>query len=240
MKALYITKKIAKRLILVTRGKQIFKQEIILRQALVERGFDVEKMKIECDHILGKNYVNGIELSIKYPDSFYYKAKKLIPEQKTNLFYFNGNMSLSGKRNKMLEPFLHAPSAIIINSNDGRKQKNKGKFNIDYFAPFANTQFGLCPHQANWEGDKDYMWTYRFIEACFVEALPIIFEEAPLGRKFINGFHYTWKNELFKNENKLSIPTYNKKYAIHNRRLAYKSFCLSETECNQIRNSMKK
>lgn len=227
---------IKSRIRVIVFGNQKMKQELLLRLALKEKGFNIKKMKIKCDHDLGLNIVNGIKLGIKYPDSFYLKAKKLIPENKPYSFYFNGNMSDSGLRAIMMQPFIKLPNTKVISSDEGRIQRLKDQFNHDYFAEFAKAKFGLCPHQADWPGNKQEMWTYRFIESCFVEAIPVIFKQTPLGDKFINGFYYLWDIEIELSEEKI-IPEYKQYLAQKNRVLAKDRFCLTENECKQIRNS---
>lgn len=181
-----VFKKIKKKIIGFFVKTQL-KQEAILRLALQEEGVDDKLLVIKIDHINGYNYVNNIKLPIIYPRSFFLKASKLNFEKKTD-FYFNGNMSVSGERDKMLKPFSHYNS-IIEESNFGREAKNKIVFNYDYFNGLASSKFGLCPHQKDFEGDNDTMWTYRFIESCMCKAIPLTFTETPLGKEFIQGFH---------------------------------------------------
>lgn len=211
----------------------IYKQELLLRLALEERYFNTNELTISCDHILGKNYVNGIELGIKYPDSFYYEAFKLIPKEKTLNYYFNGFINESGKREELLKPFMSMPKSKIISSKTGRVQRKKDKFNRSYYAELAKAKFGLCPHHVDWIGNRDYMWTYRFIEACFVESIPILFERAPLGKKFINGFNYLWDNQIISDIAPYAL-TFDRAISKRNRELAKKRFCLTEEECEQI------
>lgn len=216
----------------MTIGKSMFKQELLLRLALKEKGFNPQKLKIECNHILGKNYVNNIEFGIKYPDSFYNEAINLIPDEKIYDFYFNGNMSKSGERATMLYPFKNKTNSIIIASDEGRIQSKKDKFNQEYFSEFAKSKFGLCPHQADWIGDKAYMWTYRFIEACFVEAIPVLFRKAPLGNIFTKGFYYIWDDDV--NDN----VVYDFSKANKNKNMAKERFLFSEKECCQIKETL--
>jgi len=220
-------------------GKPRFKQELLIRKALVEKGFKLRRLKIICDHNLGINYVNGIKLGIKYPDSFYNEATKLIPANKSLNYYFNGNTAESGKRSILLEPFINLNKSKIISSNEGRVQKNKNKFNYNYFQTFAKAKFGLCPHQADWEGEIDYMWTYRFIESCFIEAIPILFEGAPLGKMFIDGFNYYWDYEALNDSFNPNNPTYDIEIAKSNRFLAERIFCLTEEECKLINTTLR-
>lgn len=216
-------------------NRPIIKQEILLRQALIEEGIDLSTVKIECYHDIGLSKVNGIEFGIKYPMSFYKKAYSLTPKIKTVDFYFNGNTNESGKRNILLEPFKKNKNSIIISSNDGRKIKNKGKFNLEYFEPFALSKFGLCPHQMDWDLSLENMWTYRFIESCFVGAIPVLFKETPLGQNFIRNFYYEWNTDIIKNE----FYEYNEKEAKKNRELSKLKFCFTNEEIKSIKNSIK-
>ena len=229
-----IIKKVLSKINIIVFGKPRFKQELLIRKALIEKGFKLRKLKIICDHNLGINYVNGIKLGIKYPDSFYYEATKLIPVNKSLNYYFNGNTAESGKRSVLLKPFKNLKGSKIISSNEGRVQKNKNKFNYNYFQTFAEAKLGLCPHQADWEGDLDHMWTHRFIESCFVESIPILFQAAPLGEKFIHGFNYYWDYEVLNGSFNLNDPNYDKEIAKSNRFLAERMFCLTEDECKLI------
>jgi len=219
-------------------SKPKFKQELLIRKALKEKGFKLKGLEIICDHILGFNYVNGIKLGIKYPDSFYYNAINLIPKNKPYDFYFNGNMNESGNRALLLRPFKDRSNSMIISSNDGRIQNKKDQFNNLYFSELAKAKFGLCPHQADWTGDKQYMWTYRFIECCFVNAIPIIFKEAPLGEKFIENFHYECENDFIE-KIEVSVQNYSIAYAQENQLLAKQRFCLTDEECKLIKYSLK-
>jgi hypothetical protein len=184
------------------------KQEMLLRLALKEKGFSLGKLDIQCNHNLGLNYVNGIQFGIKYPESFFNKSQKLIPSKKKYSFYFNGNMSAEGERDTLIKPFKKVLNSLIIHSNDGRVVKNKDKFNSQYFELFANSKYGLCPHQMNWKGDLDELWTYRFIESCFVESIPILFRKTPLSDKFVNNFYFLWDDEvldMLKNKSNLEL-----------------------------------
>ena len=169
-------------------NKPILKQEILLKKALIEEGIDLSTVKILCYHDIGVSKVNGINFGIKYPKSIFNKVSNLITKKKKYDFYFNGNTNDSGNRKILLKPFKNLEKSLIISSNDGRKLKNKGKFNLDYFINFAQSKYGLCPHQMDWVSSFDNMWTYRFIESCFAGAIPVLFKETPLGKKFIDKF----------------------------------------------------
>lgn len=219
-------------------GKKIYKQELLLRAALSEKGINLKHLKINCNHDLGLNYVNGLCLGIKYPESFFVKAGLLIPDKKPLDFYFNGDISESGKRSILLDPFYNLRKTQIISTNYGRRQESKDKFNDEYFAGLANARFGLCPHQLDWPGNKEHLWTYRFIECCFVNAIPVLFQQTPLGQSFVEGFHFVWDDKILQSKGDLICDSDFNRMSIQNRKLAYNKFCLTEQECLLIKNSM--
>jgi hypothetical protein len=175
---------------LLNRGKRVLKQELLLRRALSESGVNHESVTIEIDHLNGVSWVNGIPVGVVYPRLFFETAAKLIPRTKELDFYFNGNMNEAGARREMLSPFASLPRTRLVNSNAGRLNFLKARFNRRYFRALAGAKFGLCPHQRDWPGDEQTRWTYRFIECCMVNTLPVVFDEAPLGEKFVAGFHF--------------------------------------------------
>ena len=70
------------------------------------------------------------------------------------------------------------PEAVILNSDNGRKQETKEK-DLSYFRMLARSRFVICPN-------GDFVWTYRFFEAILCRCIPIIEEECEL----YNGYHY--------------------------------------------------
>jgi hypothetical protein len=220
-------------------GKPKFKQELLFRMALKEKGFKLRKLNIKIDHLRGFNYVNNIKLGIKFPHSFYYKAIELIPSEKKISYHFNGNMSdYGGHRKKLLDPFITFDGSRIIESEEGRVKSNKDKFNYSYFTELANAKYGLSPHHPNWPGYMDFLWTYRFIESCFVNTIPVLFKNAPLTNDFVNGFKFIWDIDILKNPKKY-IEKYSFDDAEFNRKLAFDRFCLTNEECDLINNSLK-
>jgi len=209
-------------------GLAHLKQEAMLRLALKEEGLSIKKLNIKIDHINGVNFVNGIELPIVYPKSFFDKARALSGTEKKINFYFNGNMSDAGGRKEMLLPFFDKNSRLI-ESNYGRSALTKDKFNTVYYSELAASKFGLCPHQKNFVGNPETMWTYRFIECCMVYTIPVVFEEAPLGKKFINKFYYKSDKEVLEFD-----TAYEKSQAIRNYDLCIERFTLSEKDIGKI------
>lgn len=209
-------------------GLDLLKQESMLRLALKEEGVDYKKLDIKIDHVNGFNYINGIELPVIYPKSFFQKAKKLHISNKLITYYFNGNMSNDGGRKKMLSRFSHLDSKLI-ESNYGRSRFTKNKFNDQYYSELATSKFGLCPHQKDFKGNQETMWTYRFIECCMVLTIPVIFKETPLGEKFINGFYYVNDEEVL-SDNIL----YDHDKAIRNFELSLQKFTLSKDVVSRL------
>jgi hypothetical protein len=219
----------AKKVIIKIFDLNILKQEALLRMSLKEHGVSYKKCCIKIDHVNGKNYVNNVELDVVYPMKFMKRAKCIADKQaKTIKYYFNGNMADSGKRKDMLSCFANRNDSILISSNYGRQQLNKFKFNDEYFSGLASATFGLCPHQADWTGPKETMWTYRFIECCMTKTIPILFRDTPLGEKFTEGFFFLYNDEL-------DIDTSNLNgMADANYIECIKRFTISDAEINQI------
>lgn len=209
----------------------MLKQEALLRKALREKGINDSLLDIKIDHMLGTNSISGIETGIIYPDSFYYKSQMLTVDKEYD-FYFNGNMDDNGGRRKLLEPFTNLPKSKLVKSNFGRLWFFKSIYNKSYYKGLAKSKFGLCPHQLDWPGPKDNMWTYRFIECCFVGTLPVIFNATPLGSSFIEGFEY-FTDDYLLNRSPEEEFDYNK-IAI-NKKLAKKRFLLSEDLCDRLK-----
>ena len=203
------------------------KQELLLMEALNLRGISFSKRDIEVNHDQGYNTIKGKRVNIIYPDNYIKKTLIQYNREPTVNFYFNGFMPASGGRFEMMEPFIDRSDALVIDSSEGRKRNSKVKFNNSYYEGLGSSRFGLCPHQLDWPGDKSNLWTYRFIECCFVGAIPIIFEQTPLGAEFTEGFHFFSDKEIL--ECKLPENYYNESDASHNRSLALKRFILPES-----------
>lgn len=169
-------------------GRKILKQEALLRKALREKKVDCAALTIRVDHMRGRNYINDLEMGIIYPDSFLKKARSLHGITKKFDFYFNGNMGKKGQRNRLMSPFQSLSGGKVIESNLGRISFLKASFNYLYYYGLARSRYGLCPHQINWSGPQEDIWTYRFIECCLVKSLPVLFDETPLGANFTRGF----------------------------------------------------
>lgn len=209
--------------------KTVYKQELLLKRALKEKGLKLSRLIIRIDHKLGKNFVNDIPLGIIYPESFFVKTLKLLNESKKNDFYFNGNMGEKGGRKKLLSPFQAFDNSRIIESNFGRISLFKSQFNYSYFKEFVNSKYGLCPHQIHWDGD--YIWTYRFIESCISFSIPILFKRTPLSDSFIDGFNIIWDTEIISNNRSVDFEM---DAAISNYIHAKKKFCLTDENISDI------
>ncbi|OCL92390.1 hypothetical protein [Arcobacter porcinus] len=211
-------------------GLNILKQEAMFRLALKEEGLDYRKFNISINHVDGLNIINGITLSIIYPKSFFNKAKILHSNSKKHKFYFNGNMSNDGGRKAMLAPFANFSDTKIVESDYGRSPFTKNKFNKIYYKELSFSEFGLCPHQKDFIGNSDTMWTYRFIECCMVNTIPVIFNEAPLGKNFTSGFHFYTDDIFFKED-----IQFDKQKAFENYELALNKFTLNNETIKKLK-----
>lgn len=209
---------------LFSKKRVILKQELLFRKALREAGFK-NLRDIKIDHINGINIYNNTSYGIIYPESFKKEIEKM-PCQKVYNFYFNGFMHKEGGRLELLSPYTNLINSHIINSSEGRDTSKKDQFNIEYFTELSKAKFGLCPHQMDWTGPLETMWTYRFIECCLVKAIPILFKKAPLGEKFTTGFKFYWDEDITV-ANQIIIPKYHLEWAEQNYKLALERFFIN-------------
>jgi hypothetical protein len=211
------------------KTKKKLLQQCLLENALVEIGLNPDELQIDIDHLEGQSKVNNIQLGIVYPRTFFSRAYKFTGT-KTLEYYFNGFMPQEGGRREMLRHFAATKKTLIIESSSGRDWQTKGSFRPSYYKHFGCARFGLCPHQRDWKGPKDNLWTYRFVEACMCKSIPILFKETPLGEKFINGFKYFYDDE---------DAMYNEDWATANLELALHRFTLSSAQHAAILNTLK-
>ena len=141
-------------------------QEIRAKQAMEEIGMKGEIKIIHSEN--PKTFINGKEYTLIFPRFILdIKEEKVIDKIFVGL--------LTEQRKVFLRNF---PDAIILNSNNGRKQETKEK-DLSYFRMLARSRFVICPN-------GDFIWTYRFFEAILCRCIPIIEEECELYK----GYHY--------------------------------------------------
>ena len=181
------------------KAPEKLKQTIMLKKALIEEGIDPKDYKIEINHDLGYSYVNNIKLPIIFPRSHFEFAEQCHTSNKKFMFYFNGNAGKGNTRKVLMEKFLeHSDSKITFN-NDGRVIENKGTPNPVYFKEMSESTFSLCPHQPNWTGDTEALWTYRYIEALMLKTMPVQFKDTPLTKTFTEASVFRWDDDQFTN-----------------------------------------
>lgn len=173
------------------------KQTIMLKKALVEEGIDPIKCEIKIDHDPGYSYVNGVKLPIIFPRSHFEFAEKYHTTNKKFMFYFNGNAGKGNTRETLMKRFIDRNDSKIIFNNDGRVIENKGNPNPVYFREMAETHFSLSPHQPNWRGDQETLWTYRYIESLMLKTIPVQFRETPLTKTFTEESIFRWDDDDF-------------------------------------------
>ena len=173
------------------------KQTIMLKKALLEEGIDPNNCEIVIDHDPGYSYVNSVKLPIIFPRSHFEFAEQCHTNKKKYMFYFNGNAGKGKTRVELMSKFIDRDDSKIIFNNDGRVIENKGMPNPVYFKEMAQTHFSLVPHQPNWRGDLEALWTYRYIEALMLKTMPIQFRETPLTKTFTEDSLFRWDDDKF-------------------------------------------
>jgi hypothetical protein len=146
----------------------MYLQEIRARQAMDELGI---KGDVEVIHSADpKTFINGVEYSLVFPRMI---GKYWSPVKKQWHACFIGHMT--PQRREWLNRF---ENVLIYESDKGRTEKERD-FDLFYFKTIARSKYALCP-------SGDFVWTYRFFEACLNYAFPIIEQEHPL----YEGFRY--------------------------------------------------
>jgi hypothetical protein len=204
------------------------KQTIMLKKALTEEGIDPKACKIEIDHDTGHSHVNGVKLPIIFPRSFFNYAETVHKTNKQYMFYFNGNAGKGDTRKKLMQNFVDRKDSRMVFTNDGRVVENKGTPNPTYFYEMSQSHYGLCPHQPNWRGSMDALWTYRYIECLMLKTMPIQFRDTPLTESFTEKSIFKWDDDSFE-----KLPT--QKELDFNYKFALKKFSLSKKRVKQIR-----
>src|SRR6056300_1323829 len=180
--------------------KNNLKQTIMLKIALKEASMPLDKCNIRINHDKGISYVNDIELPIIFTKSWFDIDNNLRRCKKEYNFYFNGFIGEGSVREALLKDFINRKDCKIIWSNDGRNVENKQKFNLEYFTGLAKSKYGLCPHQPDWPGDTNSLWTYRYIECLMTGTVPVNFKETPLSKQFISNTHFVWDSDVLEKD----------------------------------------
>lgn len=196
-------------------------QEALLRRALEERGEDPDTVEL-VHHLAGTAELDGGRcVGLVYPDSFFTRTLAVVRSSKDIIFFFRGSFKSLRGRNELLEAFATEREGTVLEASEwGRRAENKGEFDVNYFVKLSRARFGLCPHHPDLlpRFDSETAWTYRFADCCLVGAIPVLFREAPLGQRFVAGFHYVWDDQ--------DEFTYDEEKATWNRELAERCFKL--------------
>lgn len=212
------------------------KQTILLKVALIELGLNPDSFNIGIDHDRGISTINGVSVGIVYPEHFFAVAKKHYHGmRKKTQFYFNGFEGENQERKKLLEPYLCREDSEIVFSNEGRDLNQKSRVNPKYFMGMSTSCFGLCPHQPDWPGDLNSLWTYRFIECLMLKTVPVLLRATPLSKQFTQGFDFFFDDEIgpIPNNSHLSEAKLEQNFV-----LAYEKFTLPKHFIKTIANEI--
>lgn len=202
----------------------LLKQEAMLKMSLLEIGIDPSMIKIRIDHANGKCYVDDKIFDVIFPKVFFETCSLMHNSEKIYKYYFNGYMGSDKNRIDLLKPFVNN-DAVIRYSEDGRNKNCKGSFNVNYFNEMSLSKYTLCPHQKNWPHKDSIIWTYRFIEACMIGSIPVVFRDTPLSDSFTMDFKFIYDNEVLS-----GADIYSEKNVIDNYELARKKFSFGEKD----------
>lgn len=187
------------------------KQEALFKMSLLEIGIDPSRVSVKVDHVYGENFIQGMRFGLIFPKYFFQISSQLKNQKKTVDFFFDGYPGDDEGRKTLLQPFVHRNS-IIRYSNNGRKPTSKGVYNKPYFDDMASSRFALCPNQKDWPHKQNFVWTYRFVEACMAFSIPIIFRETPLSDEFTTGISYFYDDQILQEEHYFEIETAEKNF----------------------------
>ncbi len=158
----------------------MLQQEILARKAMKEVGLEAE---VVIDHATPRTFIGGKEYRVVYPK--YYLDYE---QPKTIEIMFSG--TISDERKEFLKYF---PTAKIRHTTIGWDESKKYDRDEEYFNELARSKFVLSPNgmgkhktQKGFYGDYAFSWGYRFFDAIFFKAIPIV--EEPL--KVYEGFKY--------------------------------------------------
>jgi hypothetical protein len=165
---------------------------------------------VTIDHQTPSTAIGDLVRPLIFPRAIVAHCRTLWPEVRAHRYSFAG--LLTDSRRALLERWIHEQTAgapplagrtslgsfirrqlirwrgadrqrrigdvTLWSSERGRRFPTKA-WDEDYFRMLADSEHVLCP-------TGDYVWSYRFFEACLCGALPIVEEASPL----YDGFRY--------------------------------------------------
>lgn len=174
----------------------MLKQQVLLNAALREHGINPSECDIQVNHLSGTSEVMGVDVGLIFPSILMRRKMATSFSNKKNNIYFSGFLDRKGGRKELLEPLMGLPKTKIQNSFWGRLPVLKRANSPGYLNSIRRSKLVLCPMHTNWPGPKEKAWSYRFAEAVIFGSLPVVFEKAPLGQDFLQGFQYYEASQL--------------------------------------------
>lgn len=205
--------------------KKLFSIDILFDNELLERN-DFEQISykelVTIDHTEPRIVINELSKSLIFPLEYIMLLKSGWYKKRNYHFSFVGLMT--EKREEILQPFIEWKNinikSKIQNSKKGRVFPDKS-FDKKYYRLMQNSKFVLCPN-------GDFIWSYRFVEAIFCGAIPIVEDDCEMYQGF-KYFHFT--DDVIKLFWTPSI-------AIQNLRLAIDRFSFSHSEIIKLKKSL--
>lgn len=180
-------------------------QYILFEKALIESGIKLVDTRI--DVATAKCYNDGIEYNVIFPKEYLHKINN-IKCSKTFDYNFRGRYM---KVREWILPYSNFEHNCVLFTQQGQDIEKESAyfFDQDYYQIIASSKFTLCPA-------GDYLWSYRFFEACLCKSIPIIesnekMDNTMLGYKFYHNndnhiYREDWVNhnyELVKKQHML-------------------------------------
>jgi hypothetical protein len=156
--------------------------------------------------------INGIKKSLLFPRQICDYLKSEWKDNRKHKISFVG--LVTEKRKAILQSMN---GVIVKNSSNGRVFPGKS-WDEEYYQYLLDSKYTLCM-------DGDFIWTYRFFEACLCGSIPIIETHCDL----YNGFKYMRLSDAN------NIPEWDEGIAVNNFNLAVKILTFSDEEQRNIR-----
>lgn len=197
-------------------GSNMLIQEYNARQAIEESGQEVVEFKL--NHSLPNIVFNGQEYELLYSNKHIDRCAKLWNEKRPINVLYRVNSNGVERIVKALSWQVKNPQTkldVQIITYDTRKDVSIKFFDDDYLSSLSKSKFYLVPDALNRQGD--YMvWTYRFIDAVFCGAIPVV--ETPC--ELYDGFEYFLMSD--------TLPEYDPQIPIRNLKMARKKFTIQK------------
>lgn len=160
-------------------------QQILFEKALGEKNIEFDNLHIDLEH--AKCYNGNKVYNVLYPIEYLNKINAMNHDK---IYDYNFRGLRIPIRDWVAEyENLPEMNNVIEFTNKGRiiEEKDKFKFDNEYYQLLCNSKFTLCPA-------GDFLWSYRFFEAALCKSIPVIHSEDQVDIT-MEGFRFYYKND---------------------------------------------